>query len=227
MLMMAISMKLLNKGIGNGNKNLNLPDIFVFSLAIADTCYLSAVGSFTMYTYLVGTWAFGQATCKFLFVTEHLCATLALEHIVGISLLRYLLVVHNKRIVPRWYGTAIALSLMYLLLLVPILCNVPKSGLAFFSTTMNCISIERALGQGQSPSAIPVLVVLVVIALGLAACYLHIYFHVGRSRANIQNSSENDEAQMNPTLVKREIKLMTTIAYAFFSFLLTPSRHYS
>ena len=104
MLMVASLMKpsdIDKTGGGKAITSLNLPDIFVFSLAVNDAVFLLISGCLNVYTYLTGSWKFGPTTCKVLFVTDQLCHTLALEHIGAIGLLRYFAVVHNKRIKPK------------------------------------------------------------------------------------------------------------------------------
>ena len=198
--------------------SLNLPDIFVFSLAVNDAVFLLISGCLNAYTYLVGSWKFGPTTCKVLFVTDQLCHTLALEHIGAIGLLRYLAVVYNRRITPKWYSTVVIIGIMFLVPLILIFNFMPKNGLVFFSKTMNCISLETASGQRRSPSVIPVISVLAVIGFGLAMCYLHIYIHVRRSRASIHDV---ENTTMREIFTKREIKLIRTIVYVFLSFSIT------
>ena len=219
MLMVASLMKPsdIDKTGGTAITSLNLPDIFVFSLAVNDAVFLLISGCLNVYTYLIGSWKFGPTTCKVLFVTDQLCHTLALEHIGAIGLLRYLAVVHNKRIKPKWYSTLVALGIMFLVPLILILNFMPNE-LVFFSKTMNCISLETASGQRSSPSVMPVISILAVIGFGLALCYLHIYIHVRRSRASVEDA---ENTTMREIFSKREIKLIRTIVYVFLSFSIT------
>ena len=91
----------------------NFAGQLVFSLAVSDTYFLIVRGFLSVYTYFKGTWTFGPAVCTLLFVTRQACHTLAVEHIVAISFVRYLAVVHRKIIAPRWYITTVVLVMMY------------------------------------------------------------------------------------------------------------------
>ena len=78
---------------------------------------------------------------------------------------------------------------------------------------MNCISLETASGQRRSPSSTPVVSILAVIGFGLAMCYLHIYIHVRRSRASIDDA---ENTTMREIFSKREIKLIRTTFFCHF-----------
>ena len=193
----------------------------VFSLAVSDTYFLIVRGFLSVHTYCKGTWTFGPAVCTLLFVTRQACHTLAVEHIVAISLVRYLAVVHRKIIAPRWYITAVVLLIMYSIPTALVIVFIPER-LVFFPRTMTCLSFETATRQQENYAVVNIASVLLVVAVVLIFFYLHIYIHVRRSRASIQDIQRNDdEALLNLAFIKRELKLIRTIAYVFFSFSLT------
>ena len=202
----------------------NFASQLVFSLAASDTYFLIVRGFLSVFTYCKGTWTFGPAVCTLLFVTRQACHTLAVEHIVAISFVRYLAVVHRKIIAPRWYITVLVLVIIYSIPTALVIAFIPES-LVFFPRTMTCLSFETATRQQENYAVVNTASVLLVVAVILIFFYLHIYIHVRRSRVSIhdiQNRGENDEeARRNIAFIKRELKLIRTTAYVFFSFSLT------
>ena len=171
----------------------NFASQLVFSLAASDTYFLIVRGFLSVYTYCKGTWTFGPAVCTLLFVTRQACHTLAVEHIVAISFVRYLAVVHRKIIAPRWFITVVVLVIMYSIPTALVVAFIPES-LVFFPRTMTCLSFETATRQQENYAVVNTASVLLVVAVILIFFYLHIYIHVRRSRVSIhdiQNRGEN------------------------------------
>ena len=222
-LLMIVSVtKPLDKNVQH-NKT-NFAGQLVFSLAVSDAYFLIVRGFLSVYTYFKGTWTFGPAVCTLQFVTRQACHTLAVEHIVAISFVRYLAVVYHKIIAPAWYVTATVLLVMYAIPTTLIVLYIPEK-LVFFPRTMTCLSFETATRQQENYAVVNIASILLVVAVVLVFFYLHIYIHVRRSRASIhsiQNGTGNgEEARVNMAFIKRELKLIRTIAYVFFSFSLT------
>ena len=222
LLMIVFLMKPLDKGIKQ--LKTNFAGQLVFSLAVSDTFFLIVRGFLSVHTYMKGTWTFGTAACTLLFATRRVCHTLAVEHIVAISFVRYMAVVHHKIVAPKWYGTALVLIILYTIPIVLVVFFIPDR-LVFLPKTIMCLSFETATKKQVNSNIVKVVAVMIVVAVGLVLCYFHIYIHVRRSRATIHsiqnNPEDNDEARMNAIFIHREIKLIRTIAYVFFSFSLT------
>ncbi len=207
-------------------RRLNMPEILVFSLAVTDTYFLLVRGCLLVFTYITGRWTYVPQVCALMFVTVQMCHILALEHIVAISLARYLFVVFNKSL-TTWYGTGTVLLLLYVVALGMTLGVAPDlNGLVFYTPIMSCFSLEGAARNKLYMPAVSVFSALLTVAVALLLCYLHIYVHVRRSRASVANmqpdaGTTNNESVVKAALIKREIKLIRTVAYVFGSFCLT------
>ena len=221
LLMIASLMKPLDKNIERIKTNFACQ--LVFSLAVTDTYFLIVRGFLSVYTYMKGTWTFGPAACALLFATRRVCHTSALEHIVAISALRYLAVVHGKIIAPRWFITVTVMTVIYAIPIVLTFIFIPDR-LVFLPQTAICVSFATATKKQENPAVKKIAAVLFVVAFGLVLCYLHIYIRVRRSRATIhslQTNADDDDERMNVVFIQREIKLVRTIACVFFSYILT------
>ncbi len=225
MLMIASLLKPRDHGQGR----MNTPEILVFSLAATDAFFLAVKGSLNIHTYLVGTWIFGQRTCTLLFMTLQMCHTLALEHIIAITLCRYLLVVHSKGLSPTWYGTVLLLAVIYAVPLALTMSFMTRDAMVFFPVVMTCLSMATVTGENTKP-VFAIFGMLIIVGVGVLLCYIHIYIHVRRSRSSVNslpgddpagNGNSAEAAKTRAAFVRREVKLIRTIAYVFLSFCLT------
>ena len=216
---------LLLSALATSRKLRQRSNIFIGTLSLMELILCVLIYPFYINTYMKGEWVFNNKICAITSKLQQGLSTSCIFHVIAITLYRYFLIAHSN--IYKYLTTTVAIIICLLvMILFPLVSTLGvefryllKEGQhhVYSVYVMQCLHTDDA---GESGSSITFVVGIFVTAFVIMAfCYIRIFIIVRQSRKRIEAGTGKATTEPTALNMRKEIRLMQTMAVIFVVFL--------
>ncbi len=217
-------------------------NVFIASMAIADLLLLISRDTLILDTYRRREFSLSQRVLAWYFLASTVRNTLGLQHVVAITIYRYVFIVHNAHFY-KLVKTPVIAALLVFMCAFPIATGIGSmremlsmtaaESLFFLNTKyMQVGKISSMVGKITAVNSFDIgplgyiLGYIILNALILCACYAHLFVFLRNSRKRMQTWGTQRKDINASKSNEKEVKIIKTMAIVFiffiFSYLMLP-----
>ncbi len=212
-------------------------NVFIASMAIADLFLVLGRDPVILDIYMRGSYGFDQKLLSWLYLSTICRNTFGMEHVVAITMYRYVYIVHNVH-VQKLLKMPVILALLVFIYVFPLLAaigSLPETvsitsaneslflNTKFMQVTTKSGMMEKILKATRKEFDIGplsyILGYILLNALILCGCYLHLFIFLRRSRKRLQTWGTRRADLQISKANQRETKIIKTMAIIFLLFI--------